>query len=256
MMRTDIRFHGNSGKGFFDRPPAFKSSAQGGARDTQSARPCSEGHGFAVVSQHPSPTAIVALFEPCCPSAVSGPSVAKTFFAATTGVMAVVVNTVDAGLGKRLQSHIGQKVDKGRAPAIAYCDTSSAIEMIITASAVVAAVFHACQCRILRRLGSAACPPVKAAARFPVAFAEIAAGNCRQVSAITLTYPAGFAPDGFQFDDCQPAVDVASLVFDLGRQLSRIARSHLNLHTRFVVVRAGWKRRTSGRLALLYRNSA
>jgi len=227
-------------------PPLFDPHIQRAMRNSQFSSPSPETHGFSVVGEHSRLAGIVALLQLCRPSAIAG------------FVVSIVIRVaVDGCLGKWLWSHIGKKVDKRLSPSLADRDSSTAVEVVSAVSRVAASPLHLFPTGVFRRTVTAALGFSPATARLgaSITLAEIPTSNCSCIHTFTAADPqriTAFGPS-CEFNYRQFPVDVATLVFHVGRQLSRIVGSHLNFLFKFKVVRAVRERHTSGRLALLCR---
>ncbi len=234
---TILLFYYRSGQRFFNGPATSDSRRNRIALESEPLCPGAQAHGFAIVGQQAIRPHITGLFQPRRPHAVF------------RGIRAVVVNTLDARLRKRFRSHVGQKVDKGLPPAITDRDAAGSMTPVAVGLRVIASGFHARPSPVFRRAVQASGQVTSAAARPGVAATKHCPADISVPAALATAVPAsGVATNADELNNRQFPVDFASFVFHVLRQLSRIARSHLNFLSKFMVVRAAQNLRDSGRL--------
>ncbi len=165
-------------------------------------------------------------------------------------VWSVVIDALDGGSWKRPWSHVLQKSEKRFPPAITNSDPATAVMPVVFVVYAATATFHGFPNTLCERMRQTVLSCSKATARFYVFFAKINTSNLCHLATFATASPecAMIAAHPGKLNYRQFSVDVARFVFYMAGQLSRIACSHLKFLCNFVVVRAVWKRPTSGRL--------
>ena len=223
------------------RQPSFETTSNYAMLNAQVSSPGPNTLRFAAIREVDHFASILTLFKRRCPAAVS------------RFVVPVIVDAVDAGSSEWSCAHIVQEVDKGESPAVAYDYASCAVVVVLRVASVVAPGLHQLPSRVLRRLMATALRLSSAATRLSTSLAKVATGHYGRAAAIAMAKPHSLFSGGVKLFYGELSVGFPSLVFDSPVECDRVALSHLNLSCRFELVRAVWKRQTSGLLALFSR---
>lgn len=212
----------------------IKSSGNCVSLDAGPDRPVCYAQSFSVVGQVASFARVQYLLPLCCPSAVA------------RFVIAVIVNTVNRVFRGWFRSHILVKGEKGIAPTVADGNAATSVITVPRIIDVCASLDHASPSAMFRR----EVQPIDftgTAARLMAAIAKHCASYINFVSAFALAEPASSltAKSGKRYD-CQFSVDVASLVFNVLRQWSRMTRRHDSTPCKLCCVRSAGRLQSSG----------
>jgi len=114
----------------FESPSPTKPATQCCIVNANSTSPCANAHSFFVERDSLGMGSVLSLLYRSCPSAID-------WF-----VVAVIVNSINRVLWAWLFAHINQKVRKRLQPALANCDASSSIAVIVRSARIAASSLH------------------------------------------------------------------------------------------------------------------
>ena len=221
-------------KRFIEWPTAIEAEKQIVPVDADSSRPLGYRKRFSVVGNVTGRALVVVLLFLCFPSAVFGE---------------IPERIVNSSYGRPLKwprPHVLVEGKERLQPAITNGDTSPAVVFVVGVPWIVAALLHAAPNAILRRcstLSILAFSPASARLdALTVPSTEVATGNQGGIATFAVAEPmSGFVACGGTtniLQNRQFSEDVPLFVFDVGIQWSRIALSHLNFLSKFVMVKS------------------
>ncbi len=196
------------------RPASVNSSHNDVLGDAGFASPLTDTHSLPVVRKHSHPPAVVALFHLCRPSAVIGL------------IITVIVNAINAVVGRRLWSHVGQEVEERILPPLAHRNPTPSIKMVLGVSRVVAALPHGPPARVFRAFRLPLNTPVITTTRKNLTASEMTTADGGGVSALALTKPINLSFEVGKLNNSQFSIHISSFVFSMWGELLRIAHNH------------------------------
>ena len=233
-------------EGALYRPAATKAGTQGGTVYVESLSPLRQAMRFAPECDQPVRAGIPGLFLLGRPSAV------------LRLIVSVIINAVNAMLGRRPRAHVGEERLERISPALADADTAMAVPLVRRVVGVITAAFHPCPRAVLwtrpatRRMTVAgAHVSVEASTTAAHACLEAlvedkslgAAGTAAEPLRTVAVRHAGIS------EHCPPSKLFIRKVFDFKMVCDRMGFSHDSSPFRRVAVRAA-RRTCVGRLAL------
>jgi hypothetical protein len=163
------------------------------------------------------------------------------------GIRTASINAVYAVLSAWARSHVCQKVLERVTPTVANGNAAPAIVLVSGMIWIIAAVFHASpkvvvgmSAKAVLRVGSNALLLAVAPATVSVFTAQVMPSHNRIFAAIATAQPIDGAlvcdvTRGRRFfDNCQPAIAIASFIFEVARAFRGMIEAHGDLHSRCV----------------------
>src|SRR5437667_4234433 len=132
-----------SGQNAFDRPPATETALNRVSLEPEEQTPFADREGLTVVGQPAVGSPVAGLLKTRGPAAVSRLTTLSALFALAAGVVAVIVDAIDAVVVVGDRPHVFEEVRGRGQPALADANTSPAVVLPGRAFRVVASADHA-----------------------------------------------------------------------------------------------------------------
>lgn len=170
---------------------------------------------------------IIRLLTRCGPFAVFGT------------IAQVVIYPLQRMFRRWSRTHVSQEVCEGVTPVVTYRNAAATVVTEACIVRVITTVFHGLPRAVFRRTRHVvACVSTSAATRSCMPSSKLCSRHSGHCATFATAEPVHHPVHLGEFDDRQFPVDISTLIFDVAGQSSRIARSHLTLLGRDMVVRA------------------